>query len=89
MKAILFLVSTLLVINPEYGMAKEGDAGDKTITIDIPTDLPPPASAEEVLPTHPFFSESTGNEVMEKVQELEARIEKLEKSVSQLEEKKS
>lgn len=92
MKSTLFLLTTLLILSPESGKAEgapKETTGDKTITIDIPTDLQPPASAEQVVPTHPFFSESAANEVMEKVQELEERIEKLEKSLLQLEKEKS
>ncbi len=64
------------------------DPKPKTETMYIETDQLPPASAEEVVPKHPFFSEpTTGNEVMEKVMELEERIEELEKQVSQLAEK--
>lgn len=92
MKSILFMLSALLV-SAENGFAKElpkGDAGHKTVIIDIPADLPPPASAEEVMKNHPFFAApSSAHEVMEKVEELEGRIEKLEKSVSQLEKGKS
>jgi len=77
----------------ESGLAKDlpkdGETS-KTKIIDIPTDLPPPPSAEKVMPNHPFFSEpTTGNEVMEYVVELQERIEKLEKRVSQLEKGKN
>lgn len=82
MKSIPALATILLL------SSGAGDAaitpGDKTITIDIPTDLPPPpAAAEKAAPTHPFFAApNTGVEVMEKVNELEERIEKLEKTVA-------
>lgn len=83
MKSLLLGLGILLV-SLEQGRAEapsKGSAGDKTVIIEIPADLPPPPSAEEVVPTHPFFAApSTGNEVMEKIQELEDRIEKLEKS---------
>ncbi len=78
------LVLSLLLLSLGNGMAEnisKGDAGQKTITIDIPSDLPPPPFAEKVDPAHPFFSESPGTEVMEKIQDLEERVEKLEKKV--------
>ena len=88
MKNILLLLSMLLV-NLESGIAKDlpkDSETAKTKIINIPTDVPPPSSAEKVMPNHPFFSEpTTGNEVMEYVIELQERVEKLEKSVSQLE----
>src|SRR5262245_2925173 len=66
-------------------VAAKEDKGSKTETIYIQTDLPPPAEAEEVMPTHPFFaSPSAASEVLQKVQELEERVEKLEKTVSDL-----
>ena len=83
MKYSLILLSIFLV-TPAYAMPSSvtNEKGqDKTVTVNIPSDLPPPASAEKVVPTHPFFSESTANELMEKVQELEERIKKLEKAV--------
>lgn len=83
MKPIL-LVLSLLLLSLGNGMAENAsktDAGQKTITIDIPSDLPPPPLAEKADPAHPFFSESPGTEVMEKIQELEERVEKLEKKV--------
>ena len=87
MKPILLILSILL-LSLGNGMAKEAsksNTSDKTVIINIPSDLPPPPSAEKVLPTHPFFAETPANEIMEKIQELEERIEHLEKSVSQLE----
>lgn len=83
MKYSLLLLSIFLV-TPAYSMPSSitnEKAHDKTITVDIASDLPPPASAEQVVPTHPFFSESVANELMEKVQELQERIEKLEKAM--------
>lgn len=79
------LLLIIFLISPAYSMsssAPKENEKDKTITIDIATDLPPPASAEKVVPTHPFFSESTANELMEKVQELEERVGKLEKTMA-------
>ena len=90
--ASLFFLSSLL-LSSESGEAKDlpkKGAADQTKIIDIPTDLPPPPSAEEVAPNHPFFSEpTTGNEVMEYVTELEERVKKLEESVARLEKGKS
>lgn len=88
--ALFLLLSILLGIGDGIAANEStNNAGDKTVIIDIPTDLPPPASAEEAMPNHPFFAApSTANEAMEKVQELEERIEKLEKTVSSLEEAK-
>jgi hypothetical protein len=85
MKPIVWVIMSLL-FTIANGMAeqvsKEG-ASDKTIVIDIPSDLPVPPSAEKVAPIHPFFAApSPGSEVMEKLQELEERIEKLEKNTS-------
>lgn len=52
----------------------------------IQTDKLPPASAEEVVPMHPFFSEpTTGNEVFESVVEQQHQIEKLEERIKRLE----
>ncbi|MBA3813475.1 MAG: hypothetical protein H0X26_03135 [Alphaproteobacteria bacterium] len=91
MKNILFLFTALLVCleNGRAEDAPKGAKADKTTIINIPSDLPTPPSAEKIVPSHPFFSESTGNEVMEKVLELEERIDKLEKKVSQIENGKS
>ncbi len=60
----------------------------KTVTIEIPSDRLPPPSAEKEVPLHPFFSESTGNEAMEKIQELNDRVSKLEDLVRELKEEK-
>ncbi len=50
-----------------------------TLEMSIPTDLPPPASAEDIMPTHPFFAApSSANEVLDRVEELEERVQKLE-----------
>ncbi len=87
MKKILFLFAALLMCL-ENGKAEDvtkGGRADKATIINIPSDLSTPPSAEKVVPSHPFFSESTGNEVMETVLELEERIGKLEKSVAELE----
>ena len=86
MKPILFVLGSLLMslANGIAAEAKDSSA-NKTVIIDIPADAPVPPSAEKVLPTHPFFSESPATEVMEKIQELEDRIDKLDKKVSQLE----
>jgi hypothetical protein len=52
----------------------------------IQSDRLPPASAEKVVPLHPFFSEpTTGNEVFESVVEQQHQIEKLEERVTRLE----
>ena len=52
----------------------------------IQSDRLPPASAEKVVPMHPFFSEpTTGNEVFESVVEQQHQIEKLEERIKRLE----
>lgn len=85
MTRIGFLLSVLLILpqsgNVAWGAESQGKP--KTETILIPTDQLPPPSAEEVTPLHPFFSGSTGNEVMEYVQALEERVMKLESQISQ------
>jgi hypothetical protein len=90
MKPILFVLGSLLM-SLANGIAAEAkdNAANKTVIIDIPSDMPVPPSAEKVLPTHPFFNESPANEVMETIQELEDRIEKLDKRVSLLEKGKT
>jgi hypothetical protein len=81
MKYTLLLV-TMVSITPGVNVAFAApEQKEKTITMDIATDLPPSAAANEVMPTHPFFSESTANELMEKIQDLEERVQKLEKAV--------
>lgn len=90
MKSILYILCAL-VVSTGNGIPKEtpaNDANSKTVIINIPTGSLPPASAEEVVPKHPFFAESIGAEAMEKLTELEERIEKLEKKVSLLEKEK-
>ncbi|MBS0272716.1 MAG: hypothetical protein JSR85_08775 [Proteobacteria bacterium] len=73
-------IGGVLFLFPENGVAQT--SAPKTETMDIQTDLPPPASAEEVVPKHPFFSEpTTGNEVFEEVEELKDRVKKLEEKV--------
>lgn len=58
----------------------------KTKEMYIQTDLSPPPSAEEIVPKHPFFAEPTpANEVMDKVVELEERLNKLEEGIKKLE----
>ena len=68
---IFFLVS-------EKGMAQA--TTPKTQTMDIQTDMLPPPSAEEVMPTHPFFAGPTSpeEELLEMVEELKDRVKKLE-----------
>ena len=52
----------------------------------IQTDMLPPPSAEEIVPQHPFFSESTpANEVFESVVAQQHQIQKLEERVKHLE----
>lgn len=87
MKPALFLLLGL-VMSLENGMAKDAPT-EKSRIINIPTDKLPPADAEKVAPTHPFFADSAANELMEKVQELEERIAKLEQKVFPLEQKKT
>lgn len=68
----------------------QGGTGGKTVVIDIPSDLPAPPSAEEVVPLHPFFnSPSTGSEAMEYIRDLEERLSILEKRVQALEKSKT
>lgn len=74
----LFL--TALLLPYEKGMAQATPTpqkNSKTETIYIPTDLPPPASTENL--SQPFFDSTTGYEVNEEVEDLKARVEKLEK----------
>jgi len=71
-----------LLMLPETGATQ---SQPKTETIYIQTDdVPPAPSPAEQQKRHPFFSEPTGNEAfeeaMEKIQDLEQRIEKLEKN---------
>lgn len=81
MKYTLLFV-TIVSISPGINLAFAApEQKEKTITVDIATDLPPPASAEQVMPTHPFFSESAATELMERIQDLEERVQKLEKAV--------
>lgn len=57
-----------------------------TKDIYIQTDRPPPPSAEEMVPQHPFFSEPTpANEVFESVEAQQHQIQKLEERVKRLE----
>jgi hypothetical protein len=90
-----FMLLSLILIfaGLDKGWAAEtspGSTGGKTITIDIPSDLPAPPSAEETVPLHPFFdATSTGGEAMEHIHTLEERLEKLEKKVEALEKGKS
>ncbi|MBX9786936.1 MAG: hypothetical protein K2Y08_06330 [Alphaproteobacteria bacterium] len=51
----------------------------------IQTDRLPPASAEEVVPQHPFFSDPPANEVFESVEAQQHQIQKLEERVKRLE----
>jgi len=91
MKFLLYALSILFVgLGCSFAETMQKDTSeDKSIIIDIPTDKLPPPSAEEVAPTHPFFSAtSTGVEVMEQVEELKERIENLEKRLSILEKEK-
>ncbi len=51
----------------------------------IQTDRLPPASAEEIAPQHPFFSDPPANEVFESVEAQQHQIQKLEERVKRLE----
>ena len=69
-----------------WGGLSLAKAEDKTEDIFIPTDNEPPASAEELVPKHPFFAEPTsGNEVFESVEEQRLHIQKLDERVTRLE----
>jgi prefoldin subunit 5 len=87
MKSIFYLLSVLPVIlgSAIAQEAPKGNAKDKDIIVDIPTDLPPTQEAEKVVPQHPFSLSSSTQELMEKIQELEGKIENLENRVSVLE----
>jgi len=77
----LFL--TALLLPSERGMAQTSPApqkNSKTETVYIPTDLPPPTSTENF--SQPFFDSTTGYEVNEEVEELKAKVEKLEKKIA-------
>src|ERR1700722_13627929 len=73
----------IVLLLSESGMAQTPSPSGKTPkeeTMEIQTDMLPPASAEKVVPTHPFFAAPTaGSEVMEKLEELDERVSKLEK----------
>lgn len=87
---IFFTVLLLLHVNDNVMAASRPQALARTETIEIPTDMLPPPSAEEVVPKHPFFSETTtGKEVFEYVLELEERVKVLEDKVRLLEEGKN
>lgn len=61
-------------------------AATETKDLYIQTDRPPPPSAEEITPQHPFFSEPTpANEVFESVEAQQRQIQKLEERVKRLE----
>lgn len=84
----LLLGGVLIVsLTGNAATAANTEGNSKTTTILIPSDQPPPPSAEDVVPMHPFFSESTGNEVMEHLLELEERVKKLESRIPQSPEK--
>jgi hypothetical protein len=81
LKGARFFLGSILLL-PGVGMAQTAPTGEekpKTETIYIEADFPPSPGAEDGMPTHPFFAvPSTGNEAMEKIEELEERISKLE-----------
>lgn len=80
----MFLGGSLLFLPCETFAEKESSskATPGTEIIDIQTDSLPPASAEEIVPRHPFFSEpTTGNEVFEEVEELKERVRTLEENM--------
>ncbi|MBY0271817.1 MAG: hypothetical protein K2X02_00160 [Alphaproteobacteria bacterium] len=61
-------------------------ATTETKDLYIQTDKPPPPSAEEITPQHPFFAEPTpANEVFESVEAQQNQIQKLEERVKRLE----
>lgn len=73
---LLFPVSSFAQTVSEQGNAP------KTEIMDIETNRLPPASAEEIAPKHPFFSEtSPASEVMEEVEELKERLQKIEEKM--------
>lgn len=76
MKYSLFLLSIFLV-TPGYSLPYEQDnkAKPATVEMDIATE-----SGQKVTPT-PFYSESTSNELMERIEELDARVKRLEVAV--------
>lgn len=76
----MFFVSPGYSMSHEQGKTNQKPANQGSKTIDIATDLPPSAEAEKVMPTHPAFSESTAFQLMERLQDLEDRVEKLEKA---------
>lgn len=63
--------------------AAESPKGTEIIM--IPSDNPPPPeAAEQVAPIHPFFTDTTPGRV-EAIEDLEARVQSLEKRVKALE----
>ena len=76
----------VMVLSLSEGMALTDPNSPKTPnteTIYIPTDNPPPASADDY--SHPFFAApSTGNEVMEEMEAHKGEFEKLKEEVNTL-----
>ena len=77
-----------LMLLVEGGMAEPDSVPQKTTkteTIYIPTDNPPPASAEDL--SQPFFAApSTGNEAMEEIEAHKGELKKLHQEVKELQE---
>jgi hypothetical protein len=68
-------------MKPSAYEIKHAAAQETKKIIDIPTDQEPPPSAEIVAPTHPFFAApNSANELMDRIEILEKRINELEKS---------
>ena len=87
-----FFLGALLLLNTMAAQAaveaqKAQTESPKTVIIDIPSDLPPSPADEAIVPHHPFFDETTGYDVFQKVEEMEERIKKLEDKVTALEQK--
>lgn len=81
-KSVVMGKTTLLMVALCCGGASFATTKD----LYIQTDMPPPPSAEEIMPQHPFFSEPTpANEVFESVEAQQHQIEKLDERIKHLE----
>ena len=85
----IFLLLNTMMAQADIESRKTQAESPKTVIIDIPSDLPPSPSAEAIVPHHLFSDETTGYDVFQTVEELEARIKKLEDKVTALEQKRS
>ena len=82
MKYSLFLLS-IFFVTPGYSLpyGQDDKAKPSTVEMEIATE-----SGQKVTPS-PFFSESAANEFMENIQDLEARVKRLEVAVEAMQKK--